>query len=358
MSDRDASQPTPEAWQALREAALAFRDAAPWRWMREADLFGIRHPESGELAFGCVFGHHGDVVGFGLYLGAEGLAGLHRLLTGDFDGERPMDALEAYIDQRCLAVTFEDDPEGDLLEPGPEELEAARTDPLRPHYRSHRPGCEPWHLQASEAAFLTEALEQALVVARGLRQRPGMLVPPARDLVFARVPDLTLSGPVWRDAWVATPRLVEGEAEGFEIGVERLRDLRALPQATGGPRLGEEALWELDFVLSPVPVQESPAVRPRYPYVLLVVDQRSGRILEDDVAEHEQRFHMLRELLLRAMEDLGYRPLALWVRREPLADALQRLADCLDIDLELVDRLGAAEPAQISFTEELRSAAI
>lgn len=355
---RDASQPTPEAWQALREAALAFRESAPWRWMREADVFALRSPMDGELAFGCVFGHHGDVIGFGLYLGAEGLAGLRRILTGGYDAERPMDALEAYVEQHCLLVTFDDDPEADLLEPGPEAGVSGAADPLQPHYRAHRPGCEPWSLQGEEASLLTMGLQQALVVSQGLRRSPGLLTPPTGDVLFARVPDLTLEGHAWHDAWVALPRPREDVGEDFEVGVERLRALRALPQATGGPRLGEEAIWELDFTVSPLPVQESPAVRPRYPYVLLVVDQRSGSILQDDVAEHDQRLTTLRELLLRAMEDVRYRPMAVWVRREAVAEALARLVDCLDIDVELVERLSAAEPAQVSVAEELRSAAI
>ena len=39
-------------WQALYQAAAAFRDLAPWAWMTDRDLFAVEDPATGEVGYG------------------------------------------------------------------------------------------------------------------------------------------------------------------------------------------------------------------------------------------------------------------------------------------------------------------
>ncbi|HYN88147.1 MAG TPA: hypothetical protein VER55_06435 [Ardenticatenaceae bacterium] len=34
-----------DEWRALYEAAIRFKELAPWQWMEELDIFGILNPE-------------------------------------------------------------------------------------------------------------------------------------------------------------------------------------------------------------------------------------------------------------------------------------------------------------------------
>jgi hypothetical protein len=343
-----------ETWRALHRAALMLRDLAPWRWLSETDLFGVRDPATGELCTCCVFGQGGEVRGLSAYRGSEGLDSLLRLLTGDFDRSRPLDSLEAYLAQRCMVVVFE---EG--REPDPRDKAIARRLGLDPHttlprFRSHWPGHEPSLLDPDEVMLLRVVLEQAADVAGRARHSPGLLEAPTEDVMLSRVSDLTLDGLAWRDAWVSPPPGVDADRTGFELDATRLRALRRLPfghvAATSDT---EEPIWELDFSVSPTSVQDHPATRPYHPYRLLLVEHGSGLVLGEDEATHELRHGAMRELLVRTIEEKGVRPLGLWARRDSIADAVYPLAKCAEIHVELVEDLHALEAARPQLTHDI-----
>lgn len=41
-------QPSLQEWKALYGAALEFKELAPWDWMHDCDIFGVKDPENGE----------------------------------------------------------------------------------------------------------------------------------------------------------------------------------------------------------------------------------------------------------------------------------------------------------------------
>jgi hypothetical protein len=44
-------QPTLNDWRRLYQAAMSFKEIAPWEWMAETDVFGVQDPERGEIGF-------------------------------------------------------------------------------------------------------------------------------------------------------------------------------------------------------------------------------------------------------------------------------------------------------------------
>ncbi len=380
MSQDAVLPPDLETWQELFRAGIGMRDLEPWQWLAETDLFGVRDPATGELCTCCVFGQGGDVRGLSAYRGADGLDSLLRLLTGDFDRGSPLDHLEAYLGQHCLVAIFETD-----RDPDPRDEAIASRIGLHgtadlPRFRSHWPGHEPWYLDPDEVTLLTLVLDQAVDLARRARGRSTLLEAPTEDVLRARVPDLTLDGLAWRDAWVSPPPGVDLDRAGFELDATRLHALRRLPYGgAGGPRTGrsgsdlrdagragsdpvdtrpgnpspgeiEQPIWELDFFISATPVQDHPDARPYYPFILLAVDQESGRVVGEDAVPYEQRHRGLRELLVRAMEEEAMRPVGIWARRDTIADALYPLASCAELHVERVAGLRAMDAAHLMAT--------
>ena len=70
-----------------------------------------------------------------------------------------------------------------------------------------------------------------------------------------------------------------------------------------------DAIWEMDFFLSPSAVQEKRGERPYYPYQILTVDHRSGFIFGTDIASPETYLEEFPERFLALAErlkKLGY----------------------------------------------------
>ena len=85
MSQRTPDpDPTEQEWRDLYRAADTFKELAPWDWMLDSDLVGVRNPETGEIGYCCIMGNLGEHFALGLYRGDEGLRGLTRIAAGEF----------------------------------------------------------------------------------------------------------------------------------------------------------------------------------------------------------------------------------------------------------------------------------
>ena len=77
-----------------------------------------------------------------------------------------------------------------------------------------------------------------------------------------------------------------------------------------------QAIWEMDFFLSPSPVQDKKGERPYYPYLTLTVDHESGFIFGTDLASPETYLEEFPERFLALAERLERLPVEIWVKRE------------------------------------------
>ncbi len=134
--------PPLQEWKALYGAALEFKELAPWDWMHDCDIFGVKDPESGEIGYCCIMGAAGEHYALGLYSGSEGLMGLSQILTGEFT------------------------------------------------------------VSQDEARFLTIALQQAIDASTRFKKDAGLLVHPPGAHYFVRVPMKQGENIVWQDEWL------------------------------------------------------------------------------------------------------------------------------------------------------------
>jgi len=79
----DTPIPMLEEFRRLYEAAQAFKEQAPWEWMFEDEIFGVRNPETGYIGYASVMGRLGEHLALGVYLGSEGLIGFYQLSAGE-----------------------------------------------------------------------------------------------------------------------------------------------------------------------------------------------------------------------------------------------------------------------------------
>jgi hypothetical protein len=315
--------PTREEWQRLYEAAMAFKQEAPWEWMYEDDVFGVRNPETGQIAYGSVMGIAGEHLALALYLGSEGLRGFWQMYHRDQYSD-PFLLLE--IPE--LQASFED--RGELDNKDRQVIKDLglkfRGRQAWPQFRSYVPGCAPWFLTAEEARFLALGLEQAVIVARRVRDDPDLLEPRDEGVDEYLVRLQTAEG--WTDEW-----LVPEPAEEPAIprpDQERLARMRkSLPLV--------DAALETDLFAMPQYVKEKEDPRPYLVYNLLKVDAESGMILGTEVllakAGYQAMWAEAQASLLQTMERQGGIPQLVAVRDERLAEIVAPIADSLGFEM-------------------------
>ena len=321
-------------WRGLYESAIRVKEISPWEWMTEADVFGVRSPESGELGFVSVMGLLGEHYAVSLYLGSEGIHGFL-----DLQEMGPFADPEALIQIPQIQASFENR----------EELEKRDREVIKvlglkfrgrnawPMFRSYRPSLFPWFLEAGEVRFLSCALEQLVDVAPRFGEDPSLLEPSGGDSYLLRVPRQEGGRRLWEDTSTGVPPL---DAPPIEVEMEasKIEALGRLPRGEG--RL------EVDFFMFPVPVQDE-GDRPYFPHMLLVVDAGSGLVLGSDLlTPHpslEAMWGRVPETLAEQLLAVGLAPERISVDSDLLFDLLEPLASEAGFDLRLSPSLPGLE---------------
>lgn len=351
-------------WRALYDKAIAFRDIACWEWMSDTDVFGIQNVNDGEIGYCCVLGEMGEVFGLVVYLGAEGLETYKQISSGALDTDDP----EARYRQQCLTVWFSDRAE---LEKS--ELAIAKRlgynlmgRNVWPQFRSMQPGYCSWHVNESEAKFLTHCLDQAKLVALDLRDDDEALVAPKENHYLVRVPgrghakaeqqpvsqtaargnrsstvkpqpqpgETDLS---WRSEWRQPAPPVKTPLPVFALDATRLQQIESSRRKSGG-------VWEIDAFHSPAPV-DGPE-RPYFPYTFLCVDHDSGMVLNSTLSEPSKWPSEFPNALLKTFETTMILPSALWIGGGLPMELFEALGPHLDFEVLPAKTLPSLAPAK------------
>jgi len=328
-----------EAWRALYEAAVNFREIAPWQWMYDDDLFGVQDPASGEIGYCCIMGHLKQVFALNVFLGTEGLFG-HRLLQQCAqEGYRP----NLVFFQKSLMASFED--RSDLEK---EDLAVIKALGLKfrgrnawPMFRNYRPGYFPWFLEAQDIAFLALALEQAFEVVLRCRYSKDLITTDREDIFFVRRPSQENGSLVWEDSYQQAASFeiaIPDDGPFDEVGIQRLLK-------NTGTRRG---VWEFDLFHYPQPVREKQE-RPYFPHTFIILDHKTGLALDMEIFEIIGYVKKSRDKIIALMERLKYIPKEIRVCNGRAFDILAPLGEKLGFRISSVQRMPQMEEFQEEF---------
>jgi hypothetical protein len=333
--------PSLQEWKTLYESALEFKELAPWNWMYDSNIFGVKDPVSGEIGYCCIMGAIGEHYALGLYLGSEGLYGLSSILSGDFSESQD----KAMFIQSCLMASFED---RKYLKK--QDLRQIKTLGLKfrgrnewPLFRNYSPGFFPWYLKSDEVSFLTVALKQAMDVSLRFKKDPGLLVHPSVDHYLVRVPDKPGENIIWKDRWLEPSSL---KMEDIPVISVEETTLNRLIKA----RLQRRGIWEVDFFYVPTVLREKEE-RPYYPYMSLVVDHDSSFILNFQLEKEGDCKSTFPVKFADFIERVKVIPDELLVKHYDVYRIMKPLSSELGIEINMVESLPALEYAQKSMTD-------
>jgi len=341
--------PTIEEWVELYAAAAVLKGIAPWQWLWDSEVFGVKDPETGVIGYCSVMGRLGEHLALGVYLGATGLAGLDALRV-----TKKPDIIEFLCSQNMLKVSFEN-----RAELRPEDLKVIkqfgfvyRGRQAWPLFRSLRPGYMPWFLTGSEARFLATAIRQALDVAMRFKDEPGLLTAPRPGTHLVRVAEAGAGEPEWRDQWIeAVPLADEDAVAGLLADVPPEPELLARAGARTRQRSGT---WEVDVRPMPAPIAP-PGERPYIPLQILIADHDSGVIFDTDIRAQTGHVTAFREHFIKVLDKLAQVPERILLTNHRTEVVLEPITEALGIAVERVRKLVEIEQLYRSLEKYLHS---
>lgn len=330
--------PNIEEWRELYGAAVRVKELSPWEWMTEADVFGVRNPETDELGFVSVMGMLGEHYAVSLYLGPEGLYEFW-----EFEEGGRLDDPEGLLDIPQLQASFEnrDQLDGRDRKVIKELGLRFRGRNAWPMFRDYRPGLFPWFLEAKQARFLTHALNQLTDVAPRFGEDASLLELPGDESYLVRAPRREGGALFWEDRPMDVPP-PEPLSIPIEMDARVLEDLERLPSS--GLRL------EVDFFKFPAPIQEEKRARPYFPYMLLMVDSGSGMVVGTEILEPgpspEATWGQVPATVADQLAGAGIKPEGVAVASDLLFGLLRPLSGALRFELEQTPFLPNLHPAK------------
>lgn len=343
---RHPSVPTvPDAtWKALLAAADEFNHLAPWEWMHDSDVVGMRHPATKEVLLSSVLGRLKTMFALLVYRNDAGRRWLLNTILNDGDPGGLEDEDSAF-EQDLVKVEFV--LKRELAKEDKAVLSAAGFDAAKkrghvwPQFRSLAPGGYPWHLTQAEAEVLLYALPRVAAVARLLKAHPSMWDDRCEGEICFLPDDFEpAAGELRADDvnWLPMIAPPEPTPESISLDEATVERLSELSQAKGFH-------LELDLAYAPFPVADED--RPRFPKLAMAVDRASGFIGGFHLSDSEDRdgAGALGAVFENAVTQLGHRPEAILVQRPRVEMMVNQIASQLGIpvvpDVEL-DQLNEA----------------
>jgi uncharacterized protein DUF6930 len=334
--------PTIEEWVRLYAAAGRVKGMAPWEWMMEGDVFGVRNPERDEIGFVSVMGAGGEHFAVALYQGAAAFYDFLALSEAGGDGRADRVVAGRVLEIPQLQASFEDrghlqKEDRDVIKKLNLKFRGANSWPM---FRNYAPGMFPWFLTSSEARFLTIALEQLLDIAPRVRDDEDCLCGEENNEFLVRVPRVEKARLVWEDKIMPVPEPDLKDAAPAPLDPQLLESLKQLPEVTN--------VIEIELAMLPMPVREKKD-RPFFPYLLMLAEASSGAIVGSDMLQPLPSLDAMRAELpskvAEYLQQLGVKPMIIAVRTETTARSLAPLANELGIRIKLSPNLPALDSA-------------
>ena len=302
-------------WQALLAAADDFNRLAPWEWMHDSHVVGLRHPVTREVLLGSILGRMRQMFALLVYRREAGRRWLLSTILNDGDSggfERDDTAFEQDLVKAEFVLKRE------LVKEDQAALAAAGYAPAKrgghawPQFRSLVPGGYPWHLTQTEAETLLFALPRVAAVARLMRAEPRIWDEHC-DGQIGFVPDDfdPAAGELRAGQMEWQPMFPPPEPSPEKVSFDAATLARLLKLA---PAKGFQL--ELDVTYSSIVIAD--AERPRFPMLAMAVDHASGLVGGFHLGGLEDRdgAGALGTVLRDSLTQLGRRPEVILVRSE------------------------------------------
>ena len=295
------SEPSQPDTMELHQAIKDYIDLQPWKDL-DNHVVRLDHPHYGTV-FAVALGNSNLAPGLTLYLGEPGINSYANMIRCDHSD--PIRVQDIGLNTECISLIM-----GDRDELGYKELRQIQQLKLRyrgmgnwPLLRRMTRGYHPWHLDATETACMTAALEAVADSARMVRD--GRLDPaPWRDFQYFYT--RSMRNGTWYDRWTEPPPLT---VKTFELTNNRRQ------------------LADTDMVLSlrysNLTTMQRGEIRPRSCAFLLTGDDRTGLVTSLAAVNPPITDDSAMDIILNTLHEMQVLPRTITALDRHLAEDLQ-----------------------------------
>lgn len=336
---RTPHQQMVEDRRALLEAAHALQTLAPWSWMSEDLIVGLRTATATEPDWMCVLGSSESPSGFALHEGWGGFDLFEASRAGEVDSDdvsaMQSSILLSYLPKSSLRLA-----ERDELDASGLRFDAQIGFPV---FERHLPGLVRSRLTIDEVRRLRVALEQIVDVSRRVRDEGLVIDPEDEPRLFVRTESVESHGSSWSDRREEIPEPTPSAVPPMDEDV--LAQLRTRP-------LNDGACVQVDtFPLHSAPDRDGVSVAS---FTTLIVDLASGQPLDVGLEAHaSERYPRCRDVVAVWMKRQPSLPRRIQVLRPDLADWLDTLCKPLGVEVALVPEIPELEEARAALEDGL-----
>ncbi len=336
MNEIEEPQPTLAEWQQLYALMADVKKLAPWQFMAEDMVFGVKNPETSEIGFISIMGQLGEHLSVAVYLGIGSLMTFWAVHTQQLKPTMILTAphLQASFENR--ETLYKEDRQ--IIKQLGLKFRGRMAWPM---FRSHRPGFLPWFINQAEARFLIHALTQTLDVAKRAQADETLLEVKDEQTYLVRVPTIHDNEIVWHDEQLRLPPFYSHELS-IVMNPKMLDYARRMPMS--------RQTLEVDFSAIPASIRPKIGTRPFFGHMLMVVDSKSGFVLGGPILSPESGYdEMLGRVaveLLTILTNGTHLPKTIFVSSPIVHSLLAPLCQDLGISLKSKSRLRMLEEAQ------------
>ena len=343
----------------LYDIAFQFKKTKLWKKLYDTQLFAIEHSD-GTIGYCCVMGMMGEHLALAVYPGDEGMDS-YRLMGKDRSKMNDLEVQETALSQNCVMLSFENK---DELRP--KELDEVRAyctahqlvlrgRKAYPQFQRFRPHYFPWYVEdEKDRAHLLEALEAGLAVSAKLDDAAP------EDLGFTEGAPYDRSIPllIKKDGGFAWTMIALPEPQPVVYPSPEACDDIALAKLAKSKKRGGEWACDVSMHVDPMSdetseneVVDEPKNAPFYPYLLLIIDNKSGMVMNVQLSDNPEDYaEKFTRTILEVAQNNG-KPSRILVCNERAHALFEKLAVQLGSELVLKKRIPKLEEAEQGFLE-------
>lgn len=352
-----------EQWERLLNESQSFKERAPWKWMANSPVVGVKDPVTGEMFYCSVMGAGGEEFGLLAFRGDTGYWGFSRIQEADELSDFENQVTIRHLNMLSFSLGSRDEVDDDVRKLYRQLGFSFRGKQAWPVFSSFIPGYSSWRMDKDEMDLLIRCLQQTMAFATYLQgdevlrsewELGDAVNEDVHDGVYRVLclvpateasPDRLISTPngscvlEWQNVRPNSPVRIDS-SYGNPAFLKRRAELTK-----------RNVVWEFDVVPTPIPAGERNE-RPATAEVSLCVDSNAGLILGFDMTFGAEPSRPAANLL-QIIDDAGFRPSIVCVCRTDVVAALKPITDALGIDLRHAAELPNLEDAYFSMLDSM-----